>query len=50
MYEKFGWSGMERAMYAAIVCFVHQSPFCQKAPVKGAFMWMAYKEIDPICA
>ena len=50
MYEKFGWSGMERAMYAALVCLIDQSPFCVKAPVKGAFSWMAYKEIDPVCA
>ena len=49
MYEKFGWSGMQRAYYGALVCLVDQEPFRKKVDYnKIEFAWMAFKEMDSV--
>jgi len=55
MSERFGWSGIERSTYGALVCLFHQSPFVNDAPEddlspeEKLSAWLAYKELEQVC-
>ena len=45
VFQRFGWNGIERTTYGALICLFHRYPFKDTDSNTGLFNWLAEKEL-----